>query len=115
MPRAIGGLERVSSGHIYIGDRDVTHLPPKDRDIAFVFQNYALYAHLTVRENIAFPLKARKVPKKQIADRVDDVAARTGLGALLYRKPSAHSGGQQPRVAIARALVRDPSTGRAQD
>src|SRR3546814_11215485 len=78
MLRAIGGLERVSSGHSYIGDRDGTHLPPKDRDIAFVFQNYSLYAHLTVRENIAFQLKARKVPKNQTPDTVDSVAVRPG-------------------------------------
>ena len=109
MLRSIGGLERVTSGRIYIGDRDVTDQAPKYRDIAFVFQNYALYGHLTVRNNIGFPLKARKMAKKDIAARVEDVAARTGLSALLDRKPSALSGGQQQRVAIARALVRQPS------
>ena len=108
MLRAIGGLERVNSGRIFIGDRDVTDLAPKHRDIAFVFQNYALYAHLTVRNNIGFPLKARGMPKDEIARRVEDVAERTGLKALLDRKPSALSGGQQQRVAIARALVRKP-------
>jgi multiple sugar transport system ATP-binding protein len=109
MLRAIGGLESVSSGQIRIGERDVTRLAPKDRDIAFVFQNYALYAHLTVRNNIAFPLKARKTPKAEIARRVEEVAAKTGLEALLDRKPAELSGGQQQRVAIARALVRQPS------
>ncbi|MGE0237083.1 MAG: ABC transporter ATP-binding protein [Parvibaculaceae bacterium] len=108
MLRAIGGLERVNSGRIHIGDRDVTDLAPKHRDIAFVFQNYALYAHLTVRNNIGFPLKARGMPKAEIAGRVEDVAERAGLKALLDRKPSALSGGQQQRVAIARALVRKP-------
>ena len=109
MLRAIGGLESISSGKIKIGERDVTNLAPKHRDIAFVFQNYALYAHLTVRANIAFPLKARKTPKSEIPGRVEDVARRAGLEQLLDRKPSELSGGQQQRVAIARALVRQPS------
>ena len=109
MLRSIGGLESVTSGRILIGDRDVTNLAPKHRDIAFVFQNYALYAHLTVRKNIGFPLKARKMPRAQIADRVVDVAKRTGLEALLDRKPAELSGGQQQRVAIARAIVREPA------
>lgn len=109
MLRAIGGLESISSGKIKIGERDVTNVAPKHRDIAFVFQNYALYAHLTVRNNIAFPLRARKTPKDEIAGRVEDVARRAGLEQLLDRKPSELSGGQQQRVAIARALVRQPS------
>jgi multiple sugar transport system ATP-binding protein len=109
MLRSIAGLERISDGQIFIGDRDVTDLAPKERDIAFVFQNYALYGHLTVRDNIGFPLRARKVPKREIAARVDDVAERLGLTPLLNRKPRALSGGQQQRVAIGRALVREPS------
>ena len=109
MLRSIGGLESISSGRILIGERDVTNVAPKNRDIAFVFQNYALYAHLSVRANIGFPLKARKTPKDEIAGRVEDVARRAGLEKLLDRKPAELSGGQQQRVAIARALVRQPS------
>ncbi len=107
--RSLAGLEQISEGAILIGDRDVTRLAPKDRDVAFVFQNYALYGHLSVRDNIGFPLKARKTPKAQIAEAVEGVAERLDLGALLDRKPRALSGGQQQRVAIARALVRNPS------
>jgi multiple sugar transport system ATP-binding protein len=107
--RAIAGLERITSGRILIDDRDVTELPPRDRDAAFVFQNYALYAHMSVRDNIAFPLRARKVPKAERYRLVDDVARRTGLEPLLDRKPSELSGGQQQRVAIGRAIIRQPA------
>lgn len=109
MLRSIAGLEQITAGRILIDDRDVTQLAPKDRDVAFVFQNYALYGHLSVRDNIGFPLRARKVPKQEIAARVDSVAERLGLTELLERKPRALSGGQQQRVAIGRAIIRDPS------
>lgn len=107
--RAIAGLERISSGQILIDDRDVTDLPPRDRDIAFVFQNYALYAHMSVRDNIAFPLRARKVPKAERRQAAVEVAERLGLEALLDRKPTELSGGQQQRVAIGRAIIRQPA------
>lgn len=107
--RMLAGLETVTSGTITIGDRDVTHLQPRDRDIAMVFQNYALYPHLTVRENIAFPLRATKTPRGDALARADEVAESLGLGALVGRKPKDLSGGQQQRVAIGRAIVREPS------
>lgn len=106
--RAIAGLESLSSGEIRIGDRDVTLLPPKERDIAMVFQDYALYPHKTVYENIAFGLRMRHLPKEQIHARVLDAAHKLDLAALLERKPAALSGGQRQRVAIGRAIVRDP-------
>lgn len=108
MLRAIAGLEKVDEGRIYIDGRDVTELPPKERDIAFVFQNYALYGHLTVAQNLGFPLKAQKVPKPEIEQRVAAVAKRLGLEHLLKRKPKQLSGGQQQRVAIGRAIIREP-------
>jgi multiple sugar transport system ATP-binding protein len=107
--RMLAGLESVTSGTITIGDRDVTHLAPRDRDIAMVFQNYALYPHLTVRENIAFPLRATKTPRSAALQRADEVADSLGLGNLLGRKPKDLSGGQQQRVAIGRAIIREPS------
>ncbi len=106
--RMIAGLERVTKGSVWIGDEDVTTLEPPDRDIAMVFQSYALYPHKTVRENLAFGLRRRKVPKEEIAERVDRMAGMLGLGELMNRKPAALSGGQRQRVAMGRALVREP-------
>ncbi len=106
--RMIAGLEEVSEGEIYIGDRLVNHVQPKDRDIAMVFQNYALYPHMTVYENMAFGLKLRKFPKAEIEKRVMEAARILGLEDLLDRKPKALSGGQRQRVAVGRAIVRKP-------
>ncbi|MGW0805456.1 ABC transporter ATP-binding protein [Nonomuraea sp. NPDC002799] len=106
--RMIAGLEDISGGEIAIGDKVVNHLPPKDRDIAMVFQNYALYPHMTVEENLAFGLKLRKMPKPEIAKRVNDAAKMLGLEPYLKRKPAALSGGQRQRVAMGRAIVREP-------
>jgi multiple sugar transport system ATP-binding protein len=106
--RMLAGLEDVNEGHIYIGDRDVTHIPPKDRDIAMVFQNYALYPHMTVADNMAFALKMAKVPKDEQKRRVADAARILGLEEYLERKPKALSGGQRQRVAMGRAIVRNP-------
>jgi multiple sugar transport system ATP-binding protein len=106
--RMIAGLEDVTDGTISIGDRDVTTLPPRGRDIAMVFQNYALYPHMTVRENLGYGLKVRRTPKGEAAPRVDAVAAMLGLEDLLSRKPAALSGGQRQRVAMGRAIVREP-------
>ncbi|HEY4278149.1 MAG TPA: sn-glycerol-3-phosphate ABC transporter ATP-binding protein UgpC [Conexibacter sp.] len=107
--RMIAGLERVSAGEIVIGERDVTHVAPPDRDIAMVFQNYALYPHKSVRENLAFGLRQRKVDKATIDARVADAARMLGLQEMLQRKPAQLSGGQRQRVAIGRAIVREPS------
>ncbi|BBY77680.1 sugar ABC transporter ATP-binding protein [Mycolicibacterium parafortuitum] len=107
--RMLAGLETVTSGTITIGDRDVTHLQPRDRDIAMVFQNYALYPHLTVAENIAFPLRATKTPRREALARAATIAESLGLAKLLERKPKDLSGGQQQRVAIGRAIIREPS------
>jgi multiple sugar transport system ATP-binding protein len=107
--RMLAGLESITSGEITIGDRTVTNLQPRDRDVAMVFQNYALYPHLTVRENIAFPLRAAKRPRAAALKRADEVAESLGLGELLGRKPKDLSGGQQQRVAIGRAIIREPS------
>ncbi len=107
--RMLAGLETVTSGTISISGRDVTDLEPKDRDIAMVFQNYALYPHLTVRENIAFPLRAGTFNREEAYRRVDEVAAALGLAHLLERKPKDLSGGQQQRVAIGRAIIRKPA------
>ncbi|WP_327590718.1 sn-glycerol-3-phosphate ABC transporter ATP-binding protein UgpC [Nonomuraea sp. NBC_00507] len=106
--RMIAGLEDISGGEISIGDKVVNHLPPKDRDIAMVFQNYALYPHMTVEENLAFGLKLRKMPKPEIQKRVNDAAKMLGLEQYLKRKPAALSGGQRQRVAMGRAIVREP-------
>jgi len=106
--RCLAGLEEISDGRIYIGDRDVTYLDPKDRDIAMVFQNYALYPHMSVRDNMAFGLKLRSTPKDVVAARVNEAAQILGIDQLLYRKPRALSGGQRQRVALGRAIVREP-------
>lgn len=106
--RMIAGLEDVTQGTIYIGDRVVNDVHPKDRDIAMVFQNYALYPHMSVFDNISFGLKLRGLPKEEIKARVDEVAGWLGLKELLNRRPRELSGGQRQRVALARALVRRP-------
>lgn len=106
--RMVAGLEELSDGSIYIGDRDVSDLAPKDRDIAMVFQNYALYPHMTIYENMAFGLRLHKVPRPEIDRRVKEAAEILGLGNFLLRQPKALSGGQRQRVALGRAIVRDP-------
>ncbi|MCX4853890.1 ABC transporter ATP-binding protein [Streptomyces canus] len=106
--RILAGLEDVDSGTIRIGDRDVTHLPPKDRDIAMVFQNYALYPHMTTADNMGFALKIAKMRKRDIHDRVAEAAGILDLGDYLDRKPKSLSGGQRQRVAMGRAIVREP-------
>ena len=106
--RLIAGLEEITKGEIYIGDRLVNDVAPKDRDIAMVFQNYALYPHMSVRENLAFGLKLRKYPKAEIAKRVNEAAKILGIEALLDQRPKSLSGGQQQRVAVGRAIVRQP-------
>ncbi|REF36030.1 ABC transporter ATP-binding protein [Thermasporomyces composti] len=106
--RMLAGLEEINEGRVLIGDRDVTHLPPKDRDIAMVFQNYALYPHMTVAENMGFALKMQGVPKDQRMKKVREAAQLLGLEDLLDRKPKALSGGQRQRVAMGRAIVREP-------
>lgn len=106
--RMIAGLEEISDGELYIGDRLVNDIAPKDRDIAMVFQNYALYPHMTVFENMAFGLKLRKIPKDQIAKKVEEAARILDIAHLLDRKPKALSGGQRQRVALGRAIVREP-------
>jgi len=106
--RMIAGLEEITDGTISIGDRDVTDLEPPDRDIAMVFQNYALYPHMDVRANLGFGLSVRHTPKTEIRRRVDDVAALLGLQELLDRKPAHLSGGQRQRVAMGRAIIREP-------
>jgi multiple sugar transport system ATP-binding protein len=107
--RMIAGLEEISSGTLRIGDRVVNDVPPKDRDIAMVFQSYALYPHMSVRENLAFGLKLRKVPKSEIERRVNEAAETIQLQKLLDRKPKELSGGQRQRVALGRAIVREPA------
>src|ERR1700757_358783 len=106
--RMVAGLEEISSGEISIGDRVVNDLPPKDRDIAMVFQNYALYPHMSVYDNMAFGLQLRKTPKSEIKRRVTEAAKMLGLDQYLKRKPAALSGGQRQRVAMGRAIVREP-------
>ena len=106
--RMIAGLEEISQGEVYIGDKIVNDVAPKDRDIAMVFQNYALYPHMTVYDNMAFGLKLRKMPKDQIKQKVTDVAKVLDIEHLLDRKPKALSGGQRQRVALGRAIVRNP-------
>lgn len=106
--RMIAGLEEITDGEIFIGDRKVNKVAPKDRDIAFVFQSYALYPHMTVRENIAFGLKMRKFSEEVINEKVNDAAEILNLGDLLDRKPKQLSGGQRQRVALGRAIVREP-------
>ena len=106
--RMVAGLEEQTSGDIFIGDRLVNDVPPKDRDIAMVFQNYALYPHMSVYDNLSFGLRLRGVPKDDIKRRVDAVAQMLGLEKLLQRKPKELSGGQRQRVALGRAIVREP-------
>src|SRR5581483_781250 len=107
--RMIAGLEETSEGTVSIGGRDVTDLPPRERDIAMVFQSYALYPHMTVRANLGYGLKVRKTPKREIEERVATVAELLGLESLLDRRPAALSGGQRQRVAMGRAIVRHPA------
>ena len=107
--RMLAGLEEISEGDILIGDRVVNDVPPKDRDIAMVFQSYALYPHMSVYDNMAFGLKLRKMPKAEIDRRVKEAAENIGLSHLLDRKPKALSGGQRQRVALGRAIVREPA------
>jgi multiple sugar transport system ATP-binding protein len=107
--RLLAGLEEITEGEIYIGDRLVNDVPPKDRDIAMVFQSYALYPHMTVYDNMAFGLKLRKVPKQEIDRRVKEAATMLGIEHLLDRKPKQLSGGQRQRVAVGRAIVREPN------
>jgi len=107
--RSIAGLEEITGGTISIGERVVNDLPPKDRDIAMVFQNYALYPHMTVADNLAFGLKLRHTPKAEIKRRVGEAAEMLGLEPYLNRKPAALSGGQRQRVAMGRAIVREPA------
>ncbi|OJX47194.1 MAG: glycerol-3-phosphate ABC transporter ATP-binding protein [Chloroflexi bacterium 44-23] len=106
--RCLAGLEEITEGEVLIGDRVVNDVPPKDRDIAMVFQSYALYPHMTVYDNMAFGLKLRKTPKDEIKRRVEEAAGILGIEALLKRKPRELSGGQRQRVAVGRAIVREP-------
>lgn len=106
--RMVAGLEDATGGRILLDDMDITHQAPQRRDLAMVFQSYALYPHLTVAKNIGFPLRARRTPRAKIAERVSEVAGILGLTELLRRRPAALSGGQRQRVALARAMVRDP-------
>ena len=106
--RMVAGLEEISDGELYIGDKLVNDVAPKDRDIAMVFQNYALYPHMTVYDNMAFGLKLRKTPKDEIKRRVEEAAKILDIAHLLNRKPKALSGGQRQRVALGRAIVREP-------
>src|SRR6185503_12921793 len=106
--RMLAGLEEITDGEIRIGERIVNDLTPKDRDIAMVFQNYALYPHMSVEQNLAFGLKLRGTPKSEIKQRVHDAAKMLGLEQYLARKPAALSGGQRQRVAMGRAIVREP-------
>ena len=107
--RCLAGLEEITEGNIYIGDRIVNDVPPKDRDIAMVFQSYALYPHMSVYDNMAFGLKLRRTPKAEIDRRVKEAAEMLGIAHLLDRKPKALSGGQRQRVAVGRAIVRHPA------
>src|SRR6056297_4283140 len=106
--RMVAGLEEITEGTIKIGDTVVNDVPPKDRDIAMVFQNYALYPHMNVYDNMAFGLKLRKFPKEEIERRVKEAADILGIDQLLQRKPKQLSGGQRQRVALGRAIVREP-------
>src|ERR671937_131749 len=106
--RMVAGLEEITAGHVRIGDRVVNEVAPKDRDIAMVFQNYALYPHMTVFENMAFGLRLRKVKRPEVRERVEGTARTLALFELLTRKPGQLSGGQRQRVAMGRAIVREP-------
>src|SRR5450631_4263626 len=107
--RMVAGLEDISSGSVYIGDRRVNDVEPKDRDIAMVFQSYALYPHMSVYDNMAFGLKMRKVAPTEIERRIQEASSMLGIGHLLKRKPRELSGGQRQRVALGRAIVREPA------
>src|SRR5438270_7923649 len=107
--RIIAGLETPSSGKVFIGGRDYTHTHPRDRDVAMVFQSYALYPHMTVRQNLVLNLEVRKIAEREIEQRVREVSRMLGLGELLDRKPGQLSGGQRQRVALGRALIRRPN------
>ena len=107
--RMIAGLESISSGELYIGDKLINNVEPKDRDIAMVFQNYALYPHMTVYDNMAFGLKQRKIPKKDIDKKIKDTSELLNISEYLGRKPKSLSGGQRQRVALGRAIVREPA------
>jgi multiple sugar transport system ATP-binding protein len=107
--RMIAGLEEITSGSLFIGDRDVTHVSPRQRDVAMVFQNYALYPHMSVEKNLGYGLRVRSTPKDEIKTRVDRVARMLGLEELLDRRPGALSGGQRQRVAMGRAIIREPA------
>src|SRR4051794_33112033 len=107
--RSIGGLEKGTSGRILLGERDVTKLPPAERDLAMVFQNYALYPHMTVRQNLGYALRVRKTKRPEVKERGDDGAKMLGLEQLLAGRPGALSGGQQQRVAMGRAIIREPA------
>src|SRR5262249_62259288 len=107
--RMVAGLEEVTEGEIRIGEQSVNELAPRDRDIAMVFQNYALYPHKTVYENLAFGLRMRKVPKEEQRRRVEEIAQKLGLSDMLRRRPGQLSGGQRQRVAMGRAIVREPT------
>ena len=106
--RMVAGLEEITDGELFIDGKKMNDVEPKDRDIAMVFQSYALYPHMTVRENLEFPLKLRKMPKDEINRKVDQAAEILGITQYLDRKPKALSGGQRQRVAIGRAIVREP-------
>src|SRR5438128_3888958 len=107
--RMLAGLEEVDAGAVWIGDEDVSDLPPRERDVAMVFQNYALYPYLTVEANIGFPLRVSRVPRAERTRRVGEVADLLGLREYLARKPGQLSGGQRQRVAMGRAIIRQPS------
>ena len=106
--RMVAGLEEMTEGSIQIGDTVVNELQPRERDIAMVFQNYALYPHMSVADNLGFPLKMERVAKSEIKQRVESIANVLGMGDLLHRKPRQLSGGQRQRVAMGRAIIRDP-------
>jgi multiple sugar transport system ATP-binding protein len=106
--RLVAGLEEPTAGQIYIGDRLVNHLAPKDRDVAMVFQSYALYPHMTVKDNLSHPLQLRRVPRQEVEERVRKVAELLSISELMQRRPKELSGGQRQRVALGRAIVRDP-------
>ncbi|HXV25002.1 MAG TPA: ATP-binding cassette domain-containing protein, partial [Alphaproteobacteria bacterium] len=106
--RMIAGLETITSGDLYLGEKRANDIDPRDRNLAFVFQNYALYPHMSVRDNLGFGLRLRRRPAREVEARVNEVADLLGIGALLERKPGALSGGQRQRVALGRALVREP-------
>jgi multiple sugar transport system ATP-binding protein len=106
--RTIAGLEEPTEGKVFIDDKDVTAIPPKDRDVAMVFQNYALYPHMTVYDNMAFGLKLRKFPREKIKERIDEASKILSIEPLVKRRPKELSGGQKQRVAVGRAIVRDP-------